>query len=114
LRRWRNPGDETDIPRALLNGGFNYLGSGRFVESGSFVRLKYISLNYDLPKQLVNKIKLAEARIGCTLKNLYTWTNYTGQDPEISLKESDPFYIGFDSSRTPRAKEFQVNLSLSF
>jgi TonB-linked SusC/RagA family outer membrane protein len=114
LRRWRNPGDMTDMPRALLNGGFNYLGSSRFVEDGSFVRLKYISLNYDVPEKLVNKIKFAGARIGMTLKNLYTWTNYTGQDPEISLKNSDLFYVGFDNSRTPRAKEFQFNISLSF
>lgn len=114
LRRWRNPGDETDIPRALLNGGYNYLGSSRFVEDGSFVRLKYISLNYDIPNRLINKIKFAGARIGMTLKNLYTWTSYTGQDPEISLKESDFFYVGFDNSRTPRAKEFQFNISLSF
>jgi len=97
-----------------LNGGYNYLGSSRFVEDGSFVRLKYISLNYDIPKRLINKIKFAGARIGMTLKNLYTWTNYTGQDPEISLKEKDLFYIGFDNSRTPRTKEFQFNISLSF
>ena len=114
LRRWRNPGDETDIPRAVLFGGYNYLGSSRFVEDGSFLRLKYITTFYDIPEKFVKKYKLSSARIGLTVKNVLTWTNYTGQDPEVSLKDSDPFSIGYDKSRTPRAKEIQFTLSFSF
>ena len=52
LRRWRNEGDDTDIPRALYNYGYNYLGSDRFVEDASFIRLKTISLNYNIPRKL--------------------------------------------------------------
>jgi TonB-linked SusC/RagA family outer membrane protein len=114
LRRWRNLGDQTDIPRALINGGYNYLGSNRFVEDGSFVRLKFVNLTYSIPKNWIQKAKLKQLKVGVTLKNLYTWTNYSGQDPEISPKGSDPFQIGYDKSRTPRPKELSFNLSVTF
>lgn len=52
LRRWRNEGDLTDIPRALYNEGFNYLGSDRFVEDASYVRLKSVTLTYRIPKKI--------------------------------------------------------------
>ena len=50
LQRWRAEGDDTDIPRALWGMGYNYLGSDRFVEDASFVRLKTLSINYNIPK----------------------------------------------------------------
>jgi hypothetical protein len=55
LKRWRKEGDETDIPRAMLNRGYNYLGSDRFVEDGSFLRLKYITFAYRVPKNTLVK-----------------------------------------------------------
>ena len=114
LRRWRNLGDETDIPRAVINGGYNYLGSDRFVEDGSFIRLKYINLTYSLPESIIQRLMLSQVKIGVTFKNLYTWTRYTGQDPEVSPKSSDVFQIGYDNARTPRPGEISVNFSVTF
>ena len=58
LRRWRKEGDVTDIPRALINGGFNWLGSDRYVEDASFVRFRTITARYTFPKKDVVKMKM--------------------------------------------------------
>lgn len=116
LKRWRKPGDETDIPRALLGYGYNYLGSDRFVEDGSFLRLKYISLSYNVPIKICRKFKLESVRLSSTINNLLTFTNYTGQDPEININTKDgTFYtVGYDDSNTPVAKSVTFNLHVEF
>lgn len=114
LRRWRHEGDETDIPRAVIDGGYNWLGSDRFVEDGTFIRLKYVTLTYKVPKKFVQKFRLRDAKIGCSIENPYVWSNYLGQDPEVSLSSDDIYEIGFDDSITPRSKKVMFNLSFSF
>lgn len=116
LSRWRKPGDETDIPRALLNYGYNWLGSDRFVEKGSFMRLKYITLVYRIPKKITSKLHMKSARISTTFKNLFTLTKYSGQDPEISIKSNDGtiYTVGYDDSRTPRTRDITFTLNVSF
>jgi hypothetical protein len=116
LRRWRKPGDETDIPRALIGYGYNWLGSDRFVDDGSFLRLKYITLSYTFPSELINKIHLSGLRTSVTINNLMTFTNYLGQDPEININSRDGtiYTVGIDQSNTPRAKEVTFNFSISF
>ncbi len=116
LRRWRKPGDETDMPRALINYGFNWLGSSRFVDDGSFLRLKYITLSYEFPKAVISKYKLEGLRLSVTGNNLFTFTNYQGQDPEININSRDGtiYTVGYDNSNTPRAKELTVILGVTF
>lgn len=116
LRRWRKPGDETDIPRALMGKGYNYVGSSRFVEDGSFLRLKYITATYRFPKKFVQKIGFKSMRLSTTVNNLLTFTNYTGQDPEISINSSDGtiYTVGYDDSKTPRSKDFTFILAIEF
>jgi len=82
LNRWRRQGDITDIPRALYNQGYNWLGSDRFVEDGSFVRFKSATVSYSFRK-IADKIKFNELKLNFMVYNLYTWTNYTGADPEV-------------------------------
>lgn len=114
LRRWRNPGDETDIPRALIGHGYNWLASDRYVEDGSFLRFKSVTLRYDFPENLARKIGASNLNVWFTAMNLLTFTNYTGQDPEIRLRGSDPFKIGFDESRTPPVKSVSFGLTVRF
>lgn len=113
LKRWRNEGDQTDVPRALWKHGLNYLGSDRFVEDCSFVRLKTISLSYSLPKSLCKRIYTNRISVFVTGYDLFTWTDYTGQDPEVSLpsKITD---LAEDNSKTPRSKRFAAGLSVNF
>jgi TonB-linked SusC/RagA family outer membrane protein len=115
LRRWRQDGDETDVPRALYKTGYNYLGSDRFVEDGSFLRFKYITVSYNF-KTNFQKIGVKRMSAYCTLNNLYTWTKYTGQDPEVAVKStsSNRWAIGYDDSLTPPSLGLTFGLDLSF
>ena len=113
LRRWRNEGDDTDIPRALYNYGYNYLGSDRFVEDCSFLRLKTLSLSYNLPKAFCKHIGLTSANVFITGYDLFTITNYKGQDPEVNLpsKVTD---LAVDNSQTPRSRRFSMGVTVNF
>ncbi|MBN2744133.1 MAG: SusC/RagA family TonB-linked outer membrane protein [Marinilabiliaceae bacterium] len=116
LKRWRKPGDVTDIPRALLGSGYNYLGSDRFVEDGSFMRMKYVTLTYRFPKAWCQKAGLSSVRVSTTLNNMLTFTNYSGQDPDISISSKDGtiYTVGYDDSSTPRTKDITFNLAVTF
>lgn len=109
--RWRKDGDVTEIPRALYQSGYNWLGSDRFVEDGSFLRFKYLTFSYAVPKRHLEKYNIERLSISCTINNLYTWTNYTGVDPEVGY---GGLGISTDSSQTPRSKDCTVGLSLTF
>lgn len=113
LRRWRSAGDDTDIPRALYKYGFNYLGSDRFVEKASYLRLKSISLNYALPKEVCQRWGIGNLNIFVTGYDLFTWTKYTGQDPEVNLP-SKPTDLVKDNANTPRARRYALGLSINF
>ena len=113
LRRWRNEGDDTNIPRALWKYGYNYLGSDRFVEDCSFLRLKTLSLSYTLPKDFVKSLGLTSANVFFTGYDLFTFTNYTGQDPEVSLP-SGVTDIAKDNSQTPRSRRYSMGITINF
>jgi len=113
LRRWRNEGDDTEIPRALWDYGLNYLGSDRFVDDCSYVRLQSLSLNYRIPKLLCEKLSMNSLSFFVTFYDLYTWTNYSGQDPEVNLpsKVTD---LAVDNAQTPRSLRFSAGFNLLF
>lgn len=113
LRRWRNEGDDTDIPRALWGWGFNYLGSDRFVENCSFLRLKTLSLSYSFPKKFCKSLGMNSVSMFLTGYDLFTFSSYTGQDPEVTLP-SGITDLAMDSSQTPRSRRFSLGLTLNF
>ncbi|UKT65203.1 SusC/RagA family TonB-linked outer membrane protein [Pedobacter mucosus] len=113
LRRWRNPGDVTDMPRALYGVGYNWLGSDRYVEDASFVRLSSVTVRYNLSQLLMKRINMKSASVYVTGQNLYTWTKYTGQDPDhSSTGSSNPFSYAQDGSLTPPSKTFTLGLTI--
>lgn len=113
LRRWRNEGDVTDIPRALYKEGYNYLGSDRFVEDASFIRLKTLTLNYLFPKKICNRLGINTLSCFVTGYNLFTWTNYTGQDPEVEIP-TKPTDLAEDKATTPVSMRFAFGINLNF
>lgn len=113
LRRWRAEGDDTEIPRALYNYGYNYLGSDRFVEKASYLRLKTLSLNYAIPKAICQRWGINNLNVFVTGYDLFTWTNYTGQDPEVSLPSKATDLVK-DKADTPRARRFAAGISINF
>jgi hypothetical protein len=114
LRRWRKDGDVTDMPRALINGGFNWLGSDRYVEDASFVRFRTITARYTVPKKILSKMKMKTLSAYLTAENLITFTNYLGQDPEVSFRGSDPFRVSYDNTMTPPAKTITIGIVAGF
>jgi TonB-linked SusC/RagA family outer membrane protein len=114
LSRWRNPGDVTNMPRAVYGAGYNWLGSDRYVEDASFLRLRSVTFSYNFSKQLLKKMKMDDVRFYLTADNLLTFTNYRGQDPEVNMKSGDPFGIAIDYSRTPPTRRFTLGLTTRF
>jgi hypothetical protein len=81
--------------------------SDRFVENGSYLRLKNITLSYTLPKKWMQKIQLENARISFSCENVATITGYSGFDPEVDIN-------GIDSSRYPISRTFSMGLNFNF
>jgi len=114
LRRWRTEADvDADIPRALYNYGLNYMGSDRFVEDCSFVRLKTLSLNYSFPKDFCKKLSVNSLSVFVTGYDLLTFSDYTGQDPEVTLPSSVTG-LALDNSQTPRSKRVSMGVTVNF
>ena len=112
LHRWRSEGDQTDIPRALYGMGYNYLGSDRFVEDASFIRLKTLSLSYNLPKTWLKNLGITRLNVFATGYDLFTWTSYKGQDPEVTMPS--PTSLVKDNATTPVSKRFAFGINLDF
>ena len=107
--RWRKDGDVTPIPRALFNYGYNWLGSDRFVEDGSFLRLKYLTFNYSFPKQELRKYHIDKLNFYLTLNNLFVLTKYSGVDPEVGYGDLG---ISRDFGQTPRSKDLTLGITV--
>ena len=107
--RWRKDGDVTEMPRALYYHGYNWLGSDRYVEDGSFIRLKYLTFTYTVPNSKLNKLKMQQMRFYLTINNLYTWTKYKGVDPEVGYGE---FGVSMDNSNTPRSQDATLGITI--
>ncbi len=114
LSRWRKEGDVTDVPRALISGGFNWLGSDRYVEDASYVRFRTITARYTFNKKVLSKLKFRSLSGYVTAENLFTFTKYLGQDPEVSFRGSDPFRVSYDYSMTPPAKNITFGIVAGF
>ncbi len=90
LSRWQKPGDITDVPRiAQANGDGGNNHSSRYIEDGSFIKLRNVTLAYNLPQSLTSKLKVGNIRVYAQGVNLRTWTNFRGLDPETGLGSRD-------------------------
>ena len=109
--RWRVEGQVAEIPRALYNSGYNWLGSDRFVEDASFMRLNYLSLGYSFDPKLLRKFGLNSLSINLNASNLFCLTNYSGADPEVGY---GGLGVATDNARTPRSRQFTARVSIGF
>lgn len=111
VNRWTPENRNNEFYRFGGQGPANRLSS-RSVEDGSFLRLKTVSLSYSLPSAMLAKIKVKSISVFATAQNLYTWTNYSGMDPEVSVANS-VLTPGFDYSAYPREQTFVFGLRAS-
>ncbi|GAA4203005.1 SusC/RagA family TonB-linked outer membrane protein [Pedobacter jeongneungensis] len=113
LRRWRAEGDVTDMPRAVYATGYNFLGSDRYVEDGSYLRLRSVTLKYDFSKNFMKRLGMKSLSANLMVENILTFTRYTGQDPEVPVKLT-AFSTVVDNSTTPPIKTITLGLTANF
>ncbi|MDD4190627.1 MAG: SusC/RagA family TonB-linked outer membrane protein, partial [Mangrovibacterium sp.] len=84
------------------------------IEDGSFLRLNNVTLGYSLPEKILSKLKINSLRVYATAYNLWTWTKYTGYDPEVDTRRSTPLTPGVDWCAYPRSRSFNLGLNVEF
>jgi hypothetical protein len=114
LNRWQNAGDVTMIPKINAANYASNLRPSRFMEDGSYMRLKNISLGYNLPASLLSKFKIPSARFYISAQNIWTITNYSGLDPELTGTASNSLTQGIEFFTMPQAKTFMAGFNITF
>lgn len=107
--RFSEGNPQSDIPRTRAAGSNVY--STYAVEDGSFLRLQNITLGYNMPKDIASKLYMSKLRVYLTAQNLITLSNYSGMDPEVSVRHS-ALSQGFDFSAYPRAKTISLGVNI--
>ncbi len=111
--RVTNP--NTNVPRAVTTDpNDNDRISDRYIEDGSFIRIKNITLGYTFPKRVIQKIHLSNLRMYASVENLATFTDYTGFDPEVGASTQSANVFGLDNGRYPSPQVFTFGLNVSF
>ncbi|KAA0989999.1 SusC/RagA family TonB-linked outer membrane protein [Dyadobacter aurulentus] len=115
---WKKPGDDAKLPRLNSSDATSQQVSSYFLEDGSYFRIKNIQLTYTLPSVLLKKIKINSAQVYVQGQNLFTFTKYTGLDPDINLRRSsndnEDKHMGVDEGAYPVSKSYLVGLRFGF
>ncbi|MFV0540233.1 MAG: SusC/RagA family TonB-linked outer membrane protein [Aestuariibaculum sp.] len=113
--RWEKPGDEATHPQAIYGGNNNSnKPSSRFLEDRSYLKLKNITLGYELPNSITEKLSVSNARIYISGDNLLTFTKYSGTDPEVGGNPDDGALNGIIRTAYPIPQRFVLGLNFSF
>lgn len=113
--RWQNEGDITRIPRAVFGDpSQNSRISSRFIEDGSHLRLRNVTLAYNLPTDLLNRFKVQSMSVYLSGQNLWILTDYSGYDPEVNRDGGSAISQGIDYGTYPQAKIFTGGIKLEF
>lgn len=110
LRRWKIPGQITDVPKA----GFDMKNSTYFIEDGSYLRVKDITLSYDFTGSWMKKAGISKLQPYFTATNLLTWTSYSGMDPEVNQWGNSGAVQGIDWGTYPQTKTFTAGVNIVF
>ena len=111
--RWRKEGDITSIPRAMYgnNSNYNTLISDRFVEDGSYLRMGYAQVSYNISRKIVRHLGLNRASLYFSANNPFVLTKYSGVDPDISSGGYSP---AIDNAQTPRSRSYTLGITVGF
>jgi len=108
-----NPG--ATVPRAVSGDpNENTRISDRYIEDGSYLRVRTVSLSYYIPKNLINKVKLDNMKVYVNIQNLWTFTKYTGLDPEVGASQASDNVFGLDNGRYPAARIYTFGVNITF
>jgi TonB-linked SusC/RagA family outer membrane protein len=111
LKRWQTQGDITNMPRALASDNRNVVPSTRWIEDGSYARLKFITFTYRLPNAIIQRMRIKGLDMFVTANNVYTLTNYTGADPEVAVGYN-PAFIGVDNGLNPNTRGYTLGVNI--
>jgi TonB-linked SusC/RagA family outer membrane protein len=115
LRRWQNPGDITDVPQARLYANNGAQSSSRFLYDGSYLRLKTLTVAYNIPGAIASRLSLTSVRLYVTGQNLITITDYKGWDPEVNTDfNATNINLGSDFYGAPQPRNLTVGLRVGF
>jgi hypothetical protein len=114
LNRWTGPGTSNTLPIAGSTLRRSVGVTSEIVEDGSFLRLKVVSLAYNMPSAVMDRLKMRSLRIYATAQNLLTFTNYTGYDPEVNSFGTSNLSLGTDYGAYPTARSFIVGVNIGF
>ncbi|MFV0604863.1 MAG: SusC/RagA family TonB-linked outer membrane protein [Niabella sp.] len=112
MNYWKNPGDVTMIPQPRMYDGNGTDKSSRWIQDGSYMRLKAVTLSYNFPAQILRKIKIDNLKFFLSGQNLITWTKYKGYDPEVNTQYVSSLNLGHDFYTPPLAKTIVVGLNI--
>ncbi len=117
LDRWQNIGDETDVPLATTTPNpvtklYNNVESSRFVEDGSYLRLKNLSLGYNFQQKILDRLGLNSLKVYFSAKNLLTFTKYSGLDPEVNYAGNDDVVMGVEFFTYPSVRTFTFGINI--
>ncbi|MEI9942804.1 MAG: TonB-dependent receptor [Chitinophagaceae bacterium] len=114
LTRWQKEGDITEVPRLTAAGNNASIIPSRFLEDGSFVRVKNVSIGYNLPSKITSRLKVSAVRVYLMATNLLTFTKYKGVDPEVNTAASDQNVLGYDQAIASQPRTLQAGFNISF
>lgn len=114
LNYWKKPGDITNVPQPRLYAGNGAGKSSRWVQDGSYFRVKTVNLGYNIPRRILAAAHIENARIYVAATNLFTFTKYKGYDPEVNATYTGNLNLGHDFYTPPQARTISVGINLGF
>lgn len=114
LNFWKTPGQITDIPQPRFFDGNGAGKSSRWIQDGSYFRVKSVNLGYNLPRKILNRYKIENLRVYVAGNNLLTKTDYKGYDPEVNSGFAGDLNLGHDFYTPPQARTISVGINLGF
>lgn len=107
-KRWEKPGDKATHPKAVFQGNrLSNKSSSRYIEDGSYMRLRQLVLRYQLPDRYINRLGLQAAVLSVSGANLWTWDDFSGMDPEVGID-------GYSEALYPVTRKFMLGVDISF
>jgi hypothetical protein len=112
---WQQPGDVADHPLPQ-NASNSFDPSTRFIEDGSYLKIRNVTVSYELPMALVSKLRLRGITLSVSADNIYTFTKFSGQDPEVTINPNNSmgFLPGYAEFKYPNNKQYLVNVNIRF
>jgi TonB-linked outer membrane protein, SusC/RagA family len=111
--RWTGPGTSNTTPRAIYGSTWNTQNSTRYLEDGSYIRLRSLNLGYTVPAKLLSRFNMSRVRVYAQADNLFLLTKYSGMDPEVT-SDFDPQFLGQDNLILPQLRVINFGINISF